>query len=103
MDVSLLKNAKYLNISIGLALAFTADMAFISIIPLMLGNIGFGPQEIASMMAVFFGSDLLSRILLTIMSSLVRFQSRHLVLFTSILIALSRTGNSPNSLSKVSI
>ncbi|ENN72030.1 hypothetical protein YQE_11319, partial [Dendroctonus ponderosae] len=91
MDMSLLKDAKYLNISIGLALAFTADMAFISIMPLMLGNIGFQPQDIASMMAVFFGSDLLSRILLTIMSSVVRFKSRHLILFTSILIALSRT------------
>lgn len=92
MDLSLLKDLKYLNISVGLALAFTGDMAFISIIPLMLGNLGFQTHDIANMMGLFFASDLVSRILLTIVSGLVKFRSRLLILFTSALIVLARTG-----------
>lgn len=92
LDLSLLKDLKYLNISVGLALAFTGDMAFISIIPLMLGNLGFQNHDIATMMGLFFASDLVSRILLTIVSGLVKFRSRLLILFTSALIVLARTG-----------
>lgn len=92
MDLSLLKDLKYLNISVGLALAFTGDMAFISIIPLMLGNLGYQTHDIATMMGLFFASDLVARILLTIVSGLVKFKSRLLILFTSALIVLARTG-----------
>ncbi|CAG9764128.1 unnamed protein product [Ceutorhynchus assimilis] len=90
MDMSLLKDPKYLNISIGLALCFTSDMAFISIIPLMLGNIGFTAAQIATVMSVFFGCDLVSRILLTLVSSFAKFKSRYLVLCTSVLIVAAR-------------
>ncbi|KAL1500784.1 hypothetical protein ABEB36_006228 [Hypothenemus hampei] len=90
-DLTLLKSYKYWNISIGLSLAFTGDLAFISIIPLLLGNLGFNSQEIGLMMGVFFASDLISRILLTIVSAFVRLKSRLLILFTSVLIVIGRT------------
>ncbi|XP_066249122.1 monocarboxylate transporter 7-like [Euwallacea similis] len=92
MDMSLLKNSKYLNISIGLGLAFTGDMAFISIMPLMLGNLGFQSYEIANMMAVFFASDLVARCLLTIVTTMVKLRSRMLILVTCALIVIARTG-----------
>lgn len=88
----MLKDAKYLNISLGLALCFTGDVAFISIIPLMLGNIGFTSKDIAFMIGIFFGADLSARILLTIASSMVKFRSRLLVLFMSVFIVVARTG-----------
>ncbi|XP_066152066.1 monocarboxylate transporter 7-like [Euwallacea fornicatus] len=91
MDMSLLKNSKYLNVSIGLGLAYTSDMAFISILPLMLGNLGFQSQEIATMMGVFFASDLVSRCLLTIVTSLMKLRSRLLILVTCALIVIART------------
>ncbi|XP_050297253.1 uncharacterized protein LOC126736765 [Anthonomus grandis grandis] len=90
MDMSLLKDCRYLNISIGLALAFTGDMTFISIIPLTLRNSGFNPAEIATMMSVFFASDLVARIILTIVSSLVKFRSRFLILATCVCVIAGR-------------
>ncbi|CAG9764127.1 unnamed protein product [Ceutorhynchus assimilis] len=91
MDLSLLKNLKYLNIAIGLSICFTGDIVFVSIIPLMLGNVGFTTQDIAQMMAVFFCSDLISRILLTFITCVVTFRNRFLVLFATLFIAIART------------
>lgn len=92
IDLSLLKSAKYVNISVGLALCFAGDITFISIVPMILGNLGFSPQQIGTMMAVFFGCDFVARILLTVISSVVRFRSRVLFLFAAGLTVMARTG-----------
>lgn len=85
VDFSLLGSMKYLNLSFGLSLGFTSDIIFISIIPLMLTNAEFNVSEIATSMTVFFGSDLVSRILLSIFSAVRSPNSRQLFLFGSLL------------------
>ncbi|XP_019768919.1 monocarboxylate transporter 1 [Dendroctonus ponderosae] len=92
IDLSLLKSAKYVNISVGLGLCFAGDITFISIAPMILGNLGFSTQQIGTMMAVFFGCDFAARILLTVISSVVRFRNRVLFLFAAGLTVMARTG-----------
>ncbi|XP_060535806.1 monocarboxylate transporter 7-like isoform X2 [Cylas formicarius] len=90
MDMSLFKDVRYVNISLGLALCYTADIAFFPIIPLVLGNIGFNSQDIALMMFVYFASDLVARISLSVLSGFVHVKSRYLVLGGAIFSAIFR-------------
>ncbi|XP_076266972.1 monocarboxylate transporter 12-like [Rhynchophorus ferrugineus] len=77
-SVSLLKDPKYVNICIGLALCFTADIAFYPVIPLVLSHINYSPSETATMMSVYFGADLVTRILLSLLSIFITYNSRKL-------------------------
>ncbi|XP_066249240.1 monocarboxylate transporter 7-like [Euwallacea similis] len=90
LDFHLLKSPKYLNITFGLGLAFIGDINFITIVPMILTNQGFTSQDIAFMLAVLFGCDLFSRILLTIVSYFITFRSRLLFLVTAALVAITR-------------
>lgn len=92
LDVSLLKEPKYLNVALGLGLVLVSDFSFISIVPVLLGNGGFVPQDIATFMAVFFAMDLVSRILLTLVSFKVTYRNRIVFLIGSALVALARFG-----------
>ncbi|XP_066153477.1 monocarboxylate transporter 7-like isoform X2 [Euwallacea fornicatus] len=90
LDFHLLKSPKYLNITFGLGLGFIGDIAFITIVPMILTNQGFTSQDIAFMLAVFFVCDLLSRILLTIVSYFMTLRNRMVFLVTAALIAITR-------------
>lgn len=92
MGIPMLGDLKYLNITVGLSLVYTSDVMFISIIPLMLGNVGFDDHQIASVMTVFFASDLVARVVLTLVSYVVTFRSRSVVLLASVLIVIGRVG-----------
>ncbi|KAJ8925760.1 hypothetical protein NQ315_009608 [Exocentrus adspersus] len=90
LDLSLLKDVKYLNISIGVSLSFTSDVAFISIIPLILINAGFSVADVALMMMVYFGADLVSRILLSAISAVCQVRNRYVFMAGSLLSAVFR-------------
>lgn len=92
MDLELFKDPVYLNISFGLALSFTADLSFIAIFPLILTNLKFDHSQITTIMTIFFASDLVSRILLTIVSGLVKVRNRYLFLGGTLLSAAFRIG-----------
>ncbi|KAJ8960275.1 hypothetical protein NQ318_004000 [Aromia moschata] len=91
MDLSLLKDPKYLNISFGISLSYTADVAFFSIIPLILNNIGFATADIAFLMMVYFGADLVSRTLISVVSGFYVMKNRHVFLTGTFLSAVLRT------------
>ncbi|XP_044255843.1 monocarboxylate transporter 3 [Tribolium madens] len=91
MDLGMFKDPVYVNIALGLALGFTADVAFISIIPLVLINAGFNSHETAFFMSVFFAADLLARIFLTVISALTKIKNRYYFLTGSALLVVFRT------------
>ncbi|XP_030749793.1 monocarboxylate transporter 1-like [Sitophilus oryzae] len=88
----LLMDPKYLNLSIGLALCFTADIAFYPIIPLVLAHLNYTNSEIAAMMSVYFGADLLARIGLSLVSVCVVYKSRRLFYAAALLSSIFRIG-----------
>ncbi|KAF7279898.1 hypothetical protein GWI33_006603 [Rhynchophorus ferrugineus] len=92
MSYSLLKDLKYLNMSMGLSLSFTSDMTFIAIIPVVLAANGIDPSSIALTMSIFFGCDLLARILLSVVSAMVQVKSRHIFFLGTFLSIICRIG-----------
>lgn len=93
-DMALLKDLKYLNIAFGLSLSFTSDMAFISIVPLVLKEYGCNTNEITTILTVFFTSDLASRILLSIVNAIWLLSNRYVFLLGTLLSVAFRIGNS---------
>ncbi|XP_063920633.1 monocarboxylate transporter 7-like [Zophobas morio] len=91
MDLHMFKDPVYVNISTGLALGFTADVAFISIIPLVLINAGFSANTAAFFMSVFFAADLVGRILLSVLSGLCTIKNRYYFLCGSFFLVICRT------------
>lgn len=92
MDLELFNDPVYLNISFGLSLSFTADMSFISIFPLILTNMNFEHSQITTIMTIFFASDLVSRVLLTVVSGMMPIRNRYLFLGSTLLSAAFRIG-----------
>lgn len=92
MDLELFKDPVYLNISFGLSLSFTSDLTFISIFPLILTNMNFNHSQITTIMTIFFATDLVSRILLTIVSGVMPIRNRYLFLGGTLLSAVFRVG-----------
>lgn len=78
-------------INIGLSTSFAADVSFVALIPVLLGEINFSTEEIAFMMTVFFASDLGARILYSIINTFYTPKSRHVYLAGSVLSAIVRT------------
>lgn len=92
MDLELFKDPVYLNISFGLSLSFTSDLSFISIFPLILTNLHFDHSQITTIMTIFFATDLVARILLTIVSGIMPIRNRYLFLGGTLLSAAFRIG-----------
>ncbi|CAG9764125.1 unnamed protein product [Ceutorhynchus assimilis] len=90
MDMSLLTVPKYLNITIGISLSSTSDIFFITIMPVVLTDLGFNQSEIALTMSLFFGSDLVSRTLLSVVMSCTHIKSRYWILGGTIFSTLVR-------------
>ncbi|CAH0561109.1 unnamed protein product [Brassicogethes aeneus] len=91
-DLSLFKDPKFINISIGMSLSFTSDLAFISILPMVLTGKNFTSSEIAVLISVLFVSDFTSRILLSAVSTVLAIKNRHIFLLGTTLSAAFRCG-----------
>lgn len=92
MDLSLLKDPKYLNISLGVSLSYTSDVNFIAIIPLLLNSAGFNTNEIALLMVVYFGTDFVARILVSVISAFFTIRNRYMFLGGAIFSTIFRIG-----------
>lgn len=92
MDLELFKDPSYLNMSFGLSLSFLSDLSFIAIFPLILKNLNFATSEITMIMTIFFGTDLVCRILLTLVSGVVSIRNKYLFLGGTLLSAVFRVG-----------
>lgn len=76
----------------GLALSLTSDIAFLSILPMLLANFGFTPMETTKVMTTYFASDLACRILLSVVSAVLPLRNRYLFLAGTLFSAAFRTG-----------
>lgn len=93
LDLALFKDPVYVNIAFGLSLSITSDLAFLSIFPLLLELGGFTKSELTLLLTIYFTSDLICRILLSIATVFVNVRNRYLFLFGAFFSAVFRTGN----------
>ncbi|KAF2894569.1 hypothetical protein ILUMI_11604 [Ignelater luminosus] len=91
LDLALFKDPVYVNIAFGLSLAVTSDLAFLSVLPLLLENAGFNGQELTLIMTVYFIADLVCRILLSILTAVTSVRNRYLFLIGALFSAIFRT------------
>lgn len=82
-DLSLFMDPVFMNISIGMSLAFTSDMVFISIMPILFKDMGFTTFDTAKFMAIYFITDFLNRLLFSFLSTSIKVRNRYL-LFTGV-------------------
>lgn len=92
MDLGLFKDPVYVNITFGLSLSVTSDLAFISVLPLLLENAGLNGQELTLVMTVYFIADLACRILLSILTAVAKVKNRYLFLIGALFSAIFRIG-----------
>lgn len=90
LDLGLFKQPTFVNIVIGLSLSMTSDLAFISIFPLLLTTAGLSTDELTLVMTLYFTADLISRIFVFLLTSLVDISSRKLFLFGALFSAIFR-------------
>ncbi|XP_017773473.1 PREDICTED: monocarboxylate transporter 1 isoform X2 [Nicrophorus vespilloides] len=91
LDLSLFKDPVYVNIAFGLALSLTADIAFLSIFPMILKNANYSPADITIILTVYFSSDLACRVGLSVLSAIISVKNRYVVLAGALLSAFFRT------------
>lgn len=73
-------------------MTLTSDILFLYIIPIILEGYGFNRSDVTYILTVFFAADLVGKILLGILSSIVQLQNRYVVLIATIIIIVLRTG-----------
>lgn len=91
-DLELFTDLSYLNMTFGLSLSFISDVYFIALFPLILKNLNFVHSKITTIMTIFFGADLISRIVLTVISGVVSIRNKYLFLGGTLLSATFRVG-----------
>ncbi|KAK4887870.1 hypothetical protein RN001_004141 [Aquatica leii] len=90
LDLSLFLDPIYVNTTVGVSLCVASDYAFISILPLLLKNIS-NTNNDNTFLTIFYGADIVGRILLTILNAFTTISPRKLTLIGSILAVLFRT------------
>ncbi|XP_074034568.1 monocarboxylate transporter 9 [Leptinotarsa decemlineata] len=82
---------KYMNIAVGLAVTWSCEASFSSLLRVNLNNLNYSSYDIAKMSMVFFASDLLAKLCFSVVSGLCLINNRYLFLVTMLLLSLSRT------------
>ncbi|XP_067616113.1 monocarboxylate transporter 7 [Eurosta solidaginis] len=80
LDLTLLKQPVYVNIVLGISFALYSDIAFFTIQPLYLFELGFTKPETASIIAIGAAADLASRIFLAFSTAFIQMPSRYIYL-----------------------
>lgn len=91
LDLGLFKDPVYVNIAFGLSFSLTSDLAFLSLLPLILINAGFNAAEITLVLTVYFTADLVSRVLFSIITAFMEVSNRYLFLAGALFSAFFRT------------
>lgn len=90
LEVDLLKDFSYVNISFGLSLSFLSDIMFLSLLPMFLYNMGYNAANIAFIMTLFMTADLVGRSMLSCITAYVSIKNRYLFFCGSTLMAVFR-------------
>lgn len=92
LDLNLFKDPVYINVSFGLSFSITSDLAFLSILPLFLTELGYDTADTTTILTIFFISDLVCRILLSVVNAIWILRNRYLFLGGSLFSAFFRIG-----------
>lgn len=93
LEVDLLKDITYINLSIGLSLSFLSDIMFLTLLPAFLDHMGYNKMDVAFFVTVYMVADLLGRMLLSCFTAVFTVGNRHLFLIGTSLVTLIRIGN----------
>nr|XP_014097240.2 monocarboxylate transporter 9 [Bactrocera oleae] len=90
LDLKLLKKPIYLNIVLGISFALYSDIAFFTLQPLYLFELGFTKPDTASIIAIGAAADLASRIFLAFSAIFIQMPSRYIYLAGSFFTVIAR-------------
>ncbi|XP_025831326.1 uncharacterized protein LOC112904731 [Agrilus planipennis] len=90
LDCTVLKDAWYWNISIGLAVSFISETNFMAIFPVSLTQMGLASSQVTLMMTIYFISDLISRVIFSVVTLIWSFSVRLVFLINIILTIIFR-------------
>ncbi|XP_075154484.1 monocarboxylate transporter 9 [Haematobia irritans] len=90
LDLTLLKKPIYVNIVLGISFALYSDIAFFTLQPLYMFELGFNKPDTASIIAIGAAADLGSRIFLAFLAIFIQMPSRYIYLAGSFFTVLTR-------------
>uniref|UniRef100_A0A0A1WGI3 Monocarboxylate transporter 9 n=1 Tax=Zeugodacus cucurbitae TaxID=28588 RepID=A0A0A1WGI3_ZEUCU len=90
LDLELLKKPIYVNIVLGISFALYSDIAFFTLQPLYLFELGFTKPDTANIIAIGAAADLASRIFLAFSAIFVQMPSRYIYLAGSFFTVIAR-------------
>ncbi|KAJ6640355.1 Monocarboxylate transporter 12, partial [Pseudolycoriella hygida] len=90
LDLTLMKDPIYVNISLGISFALYSDMSFFAIQPLYLLKLNLSKTIIAHIIAIGATADLISRIFLAVSSTWIRLKARDIYLIGAALTIIAR-------------
>ncbi|XP_037931982.1 monocarboxylate transporter 9-like [Teleopsis dalmanni] len=92
LDLTLMKNPIYVNIVLGISFALYSDIAFFTLQPIYMFELGFSKPDTASIIAIGAAADLISRIFLAFSAVFIQMPSRYIYLAGSFFTVISRFG-----------
>jgi len=90
--MSLIKDYRFINLCFGVSIVTTADYAFSSLLPLLMSDIGYTSDQTSLTLTINGMAELISKILLTIMSLMVNVKSKYLFFVAIICMGFARAG-----------
>ncbi|KAL1122711.1 hypothetical protein AAG570_003038, partial [Ranatra chinensis] len=91
-DLDLLTDRGYVVIWLGLSIAFTAEINFSLMTPIILGDRGFDIDQTAKIMSVIGISDIVFRFLSPFVGEKINISARYMYMSSIILLIVCRTG-----------
>ncbi|XP_076762882.1 uncharacterized protein LOC143430461 [Xylocopa sonorina] len=92
LEVSLLKNWGFLNMCLGISFVLSSDFTFSSLVPLMMVNNGYAKSQAALAITISATAELVSKILLTIFTLVVKIKPKYLFFVAMICMAFAKVG-----------
>uniref|UniRef100_A0A0A9Y5F8 Monocarboxylate transporter 7 n=1 Tax=Lygus hesperus TaxID=30085 RepID=A0A0A9Y5F8_LYGHE len=89
-DLDLLKDPVFISIFIGLSFAFTGEITFSLMYPIVLGDKGFDIEDTATIMATTACVDIIFRIIVPMVEKLLKWKTRDMYMLTLIMLIMSR-------------
>lgn len=92
LDLDLLKDSTYLNITLGLSLFWVAELHFKMVVPFFLADLGHSKKETAFCLSMTALSDIIARLVLPPICDRVKYKKRTLFFVACIFLTFSRSG-----------
>uniref|UniRef100_T1HKF4 Major facilitator superfamily (MFS) profile domain-containing protein n=1 Tax=Rhodnius prolixus TaxID=13249 RepID=T1HKF4_RHOPR len=89
-DLDLLKDGVYRNIWLGMSLAFTGEINFSLMTPLILGDRNFNIEETATLMSVIATADIIFRFLAPFIGDRMKITPRYMYMLSLVLLVIAR-------------